>query len=171
MSSLSKGVRKAEVALKWDPSPLGEAAHDLDLVAAAYEQGASDPAYVVHFDSRSPDGTIILARQSGTGQGFGADEVLTVECDRLADRYDRVIVGVVAQQRHGRLVFGDVANTGVKVTEGYTELASYDLGEVAESTAAVLCSFGRDETGAWVFHGGLRGFDTDLEAFTGLMGR
>ncbi|MFF8845077.1 TerD family protein [Streptomyces sp. NPDC015127] len=170
MSNLSKGVRKAEVALKWDPSPLGDPPHDLDLVAATYRTDAkNEPAYVVHFDSRSPDGTITLTRESRTGQGFGADEVMTLEFDRLAAGYERVVVGVVIQQRTGRRVFGDVANTLVKVLEGYDELATCDFAAVSQSTAAVVCEFRRDTAGNWQFHESVRGFDTDPQSFIGLM--
>ncbi|MGW6461513.1 TerD family protein [Streptomyces sp. NPDC055078] len=172
MSSLSKGVRKVEVSLRWDPSPLGAAPHDLDIVAATYAadtpQGA--PAYVVHFDSRSPDGTITLTRDSKTGQGFGADEVLTLEFDRLAAVYGRVLVGVVIQQRDGRLAFGDVANTLVRVAEGHTELWKDDFSGVAGATAAVVAEFSRDDTGVWRFHETIRGFDADPQAFLALMG-
>ncbi|MFD0430633.1 TerD family protein [Streptomyces zhihengii] len=171
-SSLSKGVRKAEVSLKWDPSPLGEAAHDLDLVAATYEgQGLGGaPAYAVHFDSRSPDGTITLTRDSRTGQGFGADEVMTLEFERLAPVYQRVVVGVVIQQGSGRRTFGDIRNVSARIAEGYTELAATDFAGVAGSTAAVLCEFRRDAAGAWQLTGGPRGFDADPESFLGLMG-
>ncbi|MBT2363819.1 TerD family protein [Streptomyces sp. ISL-10] len=171
MSSLSKGVRKAEVALKWDPSPLGEMPHDLDLVAATYRSDSTNgkPAYVVHFDSRSPDGTIILTRDSRTGQGFGADEVMTLEFDRLAPVYGRVVVGVVIQQRDGRKVFGDIANTLVRVLEGHGELAACDFTAVSQSTAAVVCEFTRDEAGNWQFRESVRGFDTDPQDFVSLM--
>ncbi|MEU5400339.1 TerD family protein [Streptomyces sp. NPDC005963] len=173
MSSLSKGVRKVEVSLRWDPSPLGEPAHDLDLVAATYSVGEphGDPAYVVHFDSRSPDGTIILTRDSKTGQGFGADEVLTLEFDRLAAAYGRVVVGVVIQQRDRRRAFSDVNNTVVRIAEGPSELWKSTLSEVPDATAAVVAEFVRGESGTWLFEETLRGFDTDPQTFAGLMGR
>ncbi|WP_405602842.1 TerD family protein [Streptomyces sp. NBC_01410] len=172
MSSLNKGVRKAEVTLRWDPSPLGEPAHDLDIVAATYPAEAphGEPAYVVHFDSRSPDGTIILTRDSKTGQGFGSDEVMTLEFDRLAPTYGRVVVGVVIQQRDGRRVFSDIANTLVRILEGHTELAQNDFAAVLESTAAVVGEFVRSDAGEWQFHETVRGFDADPQAFVDLMG-
>ena len=172
VSSLNKGVRKAEVTLRWDPSPLGEPAHDLDIVAATYRADAPHgaPAYVVHFDSRSPDGTIILIRDSKTGQGFGSDEVMTLEFDRLAATYGRVVVGVVIQQRDGRRVFSDIANTLVRILEGHTELASNDFAAVQESTAAVVGEFVRSDAGEWRFHETVRGFDADPQSFVELMG-
>ncbi len=173
MSSLSKGVSKVEVTLRWDPSPLGEPPHDLDIVAATYPADGlhGEPAYVVHFDSRSPDGTIILTRDSKTGQGFGADEVMTLEFDRLAAAYGRVVVGVVIQQRDGRRVFGDVANTLVSVLEGHTELARNDFSAVAGATGAVVAEFTRGAAGGWQFQELERGFDTDPQDFIALMGR
>ncbi|WP_432068016.1 TerD family protein [Streptomyces sanyensis] len=173
MSSLSKGVRKAEVSLRWDPSPMGEAPHDLDLVAGMYEGSgeSGDPAYVVHFDSRSPDGTIILNRHSDTGQGFGDDEVLTLEFDRMAPVYGRVVVGVVIQQRDGRRVFGDIAHVGLSVEEDHRELAAEDFSSVSGSTAAVVCEFRRSAGGAWTFQPVLRGHDADPEGFLRAMGR
>ena len=172
MSSFNKGVRKAEVTLRWDPSPLGQPAHDLDIVAATYRADAphGEPAYVVHFDSRSPDGTIILVRDSKTGQGFGSDEVMTLEFDRLAATYGRVVVGVVIQQRDGRTVFADVANALVRVLEGHIELGSSDFAAVAGSTAAVVGEFTRSETGEWEFHQAVRGFDAEPQEFVALMG-
>lgn len=172
MSSLNKGVRKAEVTLRWDPSPLGESDHDLDIVAATYQADAphGEPSYVVHFDSRSPDGTITLTRDSRTGQGFGSDEVMTLEFERLAAAYGRVVVGVVIQQRDGRQVFGDIANPLVRVLEGHTELAQYDFAGVSGSTAAVVGEFTRTGTGAWDFREVVRGFDADPQGFVTVMG-
>lgn len=173
MSSLRKGIEKVEVGLKWDPSPVGSPHHDLDLVAAAYtrDNPRAAPAYVVHFDSRSPDGTIALTRDSRTGQGFGFDEVMTLELSRLAPRYGRVVVGVVIQQNHGRRTFGEVAKTLVRVGEGVAELWKDDLASVAGSTAAVLAEFVRTAPGVWEHRPLLRGFDTDPQSFPALMGR
>lgn len=172
MSSLNKGFDKVEVALKWNPNPSGAPAHDLDIVAATYraEDPFGSPAYLVHFDSRSPDGTITLTRDSRDGQGFGADEVMTLELDRLAPSYTRVVVGVVIQQRDGRLTFGDIAHTNVRVSEGYTELSSDDLDGVAASTATTVAEFTRDAEGDWSFHANVRGFDADPTTFTDVMG-
>jgi len=173
VSTLSKGIEKVEVTLKWDPSPLGTPDNDLDIVAATYTADAphGEPAYLVHFDSRSPDGTITLNRDSRTGQGFGFDEIMTLELDRLAETYTRVIVGVAIQQGEGRKVFGDIANTAVRIREGYTDLTEHDFTEVAGATAATVAEFTRDEGGQWRFRSGLRGFDTDPHAFTAEMGR
>ena len=60
------------------------------------------PAYLVHFDSRSPDGTINLNRDSRTGQGLGTDESMTLELERLSSEYARVVVGITIQQGAGR---------------------------------------------------------------------
>ncbi|MEV0778075.1 TerD family protein [Streptomyces sp. NPDC050433] len=171
-SSLKRGVEKVEVSLKWDPSPLGRAPHDLDIVAATYTSDApSDrPTYLVHFDSRSPDGTIILERQSRTGQGFGSDEVMTLELDRLGSDFVRVVVGVVIQQREGRRTFGDISGVGVRVLEGLAELTASDFTEVAGATAATIAEFTKDEAGTWDFRPALRGFDADPQEFTERMG-
>lgn len=173
MSSLNKGLEKVEVTLKWDPSPIGEPVHDLDLVAATYTADAphGEPDYLVHFDSRSPDGTITLNRDSRTGQGFGPDEAMTLELERLAPSYTRVVVGVAIQQGSGRMTFGDVSNTVVRVAEGYDKLAEDDFAGVAGSTAAAVAEFVRSEDGAWEFHGGITGFDTEPESFAREMGR
>jgi tellurium resistance protein TerD len=173
VSSLNKGVSKVEVALRWDPSPMGEAPHDLDIVAAVFPADAPSgaPAYVVHFDSRSPDGTITLTRDSRTGQGFGFDEVMKLELDRLAARYGRVVAGVVVQQRAGRLAFGEVASTLIKVSEGHTELWKSDFSEISDATAAVIGEFTRDGASVWRFSPSVRGFDTDPQTFLDLLGR
>ncbi|MGW3012489.1 TerD family protein [Streptomyces sp. NPDC001219] len=173
MSTLSKGIEKVEVTLKWDPSPIGTPDNDLDIVAATYTADAphGDPAYLVHFDSRSPDGTITLNRDSRTGQGFGFDEIMTLELHRLAESYTRVIVGVAIQQGEGRKVFGDVGNTAVRIREGYTDLVEHDFTEVPGATAATVAEFVRDEAGQWRFHSALRGFDADPHTFTAEMGR
>ncbi|MER6914129.1 TerD family protein [Streptomyces sp. NPDC000594] len=173
MSSLSKGVGTVEVGLRWDPSPMGTAPHDLDIVAATYRADApdGDPAYVVHFDSRSPDGTITLTRDSRTGQGFGFDEVLKLELTRLAPVHGRVVVGVVVQQKHGRRTFGEVAKTQVRVAEGITELWKDDLAAVAGSTAAVVAEFVRTGPAVWEYRPALRGEEADPQGFLALMGR
>lgn len=172
MSTPNKDIDKVEVRLKWDPSPSGAPAHDLDIIAATYlaEAPYGSPAYLVHFDSRSPDGTIILNRDSRTGQGFGFDEVMTLELDRLSDTYSRVVVGVAIQQRDGRKTFGEIPNTGVQVREGYTNLAEDDFSAVGAATAATVAEFVRSASGSWEFHGTVRGFDGDPESFAATMG-
>ncbi|GHC81635.1 TerD family protein [Streptomyces flavofungini] len=172
MSSIRKGLKKVEVGLKWDPSPAGASPHDLDIVAATYtaDDPQGRPAYLVHFDSRSPDGTITLSRDSRTGQGFGFDEVMVLELERLSERYTRVLIGVAIQQPPEGHVFGDVANASVRIREGHTDLAQHDFASVAGSTAAVIGEFSRGPGGHWAFRELLRGFDTDLTAFTAEMG-
>ncbi|KRV49053.1 TerD-family protein [Wenjunlia vitaminophila] len=173
MGGLNKGLGKIKVTLKWDPSALGEPDTDLDLVAGTYRAEApfGAPAYLVHFDSRSPDGTIILNRESHTGQGLGADEDMTLELDRLADEYVRVVVGVAIQQHAGRKTFGDIVNCGARVLDGYTELASVDFGGVRDCTAATVAEFSRTASGIWTFHALVRGFTTDPSTFSLTMGQ
>lgn len=172
MSSVSKGIKKVEVGLKWDPSPVGTPSHDLDIIAATYSADApyDSPVYLVHFDSRAPDGTITLNRDSKTGQGFGFDEVMTLELDRLAATYARVVVGVAIQPHEEPKAFGDIQNTSVRIREGYTDLAQSDLSAVAGFTAATIAEFTRDESGAWSFREMVRGFDADPTSFAAAMG-
>ncbi|WP_328432278.1 TerD family protein [Streptomyces sp. NBC_00453] len=172
VSSVGKGLGKAEVRLKWDPSPLGEPPRHLDIIAATYS--ADDlrgrPVYVVHYDSRSPDGTINMSRHSQTGQGFGFVEAMTLEFDRMASSYGRVVVGVAIHQDGGRRIFGDMTNAGVLVVEGYRELLADDFARVAGSTATTVAEFTRDSSGKWEVHEMIRGFDSDPLAFTLEMG-
>ncbi|PCG84373.1 TerD-family protein [Streptomyces sp. WZ.A104] len=172
MSTPNKDIEKVEVRVKWDPSAHGEAANDLDIIAATYvaREPYGSPAYLVHFDSRSPDGTITLNRDSRTGQGFGFDEVMTIELNRLADTYTRVVVGVAIQQRDGHKTFGDIANTAVEILEGYTKLVENDFSGVLWATAAVVGEFVRDGSGPWVFRPSVRGFDGAPDAFAAVMG-
>ncbi|AJP04177.1 TerD-family protein [Streptomyces cyaneogriseus subsp. noncyanogenus] len=172
MNGLSKGIHKVEIALRWDPNPAGQPPVDLDIVAATYPAGDpyGDPSYVVHFDSRSPDGTIYLDRDSRDGKGFGFDEVMTLELNRLDARYGRVVAGVVIQQRSGRRTFADVPHPGLRIREGYTELAQDDFAGVLGATAASVAEFVRDAAGAWEFRGGVLGFDGDPATFTDSMG-
>ncbi|MER7968365.1 TerD family protein [Streptomyces sp. NPDC096080] len=173
MNGLNKGLGKVEVAVKWDPSPAGEPPTDLDLVAATYAANdpQGDPAYLVYFDSRSPDGTISLSRDSKDGKGFGWDEVMSLELDRLSDGYARVLVGVVIQQRAGERTFLRVANPALRVREGYDVLAEDDFGQVPQSTAATVAEFVRDDSGAWTFRQGVQGFEDDPADFARVMGR
>jgi tellurium resistance protein TerD len=172
MAGLNKGLRKVEVRLRWDPSPRGTPPHDLDLIAAAYaaEDPYGIPAYLVHFDSRSPDGTISLSGDSRTGQGFGSDEVMVVELSRLASQVARLVVGVAIQQRGGRRTFGDILNPGVVIVEDHIELARADFARVSGATAATVAEFARDPSGEWELHEALRGFDGDAESFAAVMG-
>jgi stress response protein SCP2 len=173
VNGLNKGIRKAEVSLKWDPSPTGQPPTDLDIVAATYlaDDPYGEPTYVVHFDSRSPDGTIYLNRDSKDGKGFGWDEVMTLEFDRLAAEYARVVVGVIIQQRSTHRTFVSVRGLGLRIREGYTVLAEDDFGGVLGSTAATVGEFVRDESGSWDFHSGVQGFEEDPATFTSEMGR
>lgn len=173
MSSLNKGLQKVEVALKWDPSPAGEPVNDLDIVAATFSTDApyGKPVYLVHFGSRSPDGTITLNRDSQTGQGFGMDEVMTLELNRLAESYARVVVGVVIQQGGGHKDFGAVRNTAIRIREGYTDLLEYDFSTVPAATAATVVEFARNEAGEWGWRETIRGFDTNPAGFAELLGQ
>lgn len=172
MNGLGKGIRKVEIELRWDPSPAGEPPADLDLVAAPYPASDpyGDPAHVVHFDSRSPDGTIMLNRDSRDGKGFGYDEVMTLELDRLDERYGRVVVGVVIQQHRAPRTFSTVGNPGLRVREGHTVLAEEDFTGVPGATAARAGEFVRDGSGPWRFRPGVQGFEGDPAAFPRVMG-
>lgn len=172
MSTPNKDIERVEVRVKWGPSATGEPANDLDIIAATYgtDSPYGTPAYLVHFDSRSPDGTITLNRDSRTGQGFGFDEVMTLELDRLSDAYSRVVVGVAIQQRDGHKTFGQIEHTAVQIREGYTSLAENDFSAVATASAAVVAEFVRDASGSWGFRGDVRGFDGDPDSFASVMG-
>ncbi|MTE21340.1 TerD-family protein [Streptomyces sp. TRM43335] len=172
MSSLNKGVEKVQVALRWDPSPSGAPANDLDVIAAVYsaDDPHGEPVHLVHFDRRSPDGTITLNRDSRTGLGFGDDEVMTLELDRMSDSYTRVVVGVTIQQGGPRRTFGDIANVGLRITEGYDELARHDFAAVSDATAATVAEFTRNGSGVWEFREDVRGFDADPDSFARLLG-
>ncbi|MFF7795788.1 TerD family protein [Streptomyces sp. NPDC007991] len=175
-SDVSKGIRKVEVAIKWNPSPAGQPPTALDLVAAAYTASDpyGDPAYAVHFDSRSPDSTMHLNRTSDDGAGFGWDEVMTLELDRLADSYARVVVGVVVKQHPVHRTFADVLNPALRIREGYTILGEDDFSGVLEATAVTVAEFVRDESGSWTFRAGIHGieaFDGGTASFTAVMGR
>ncbi|MEV7617800.1 TerD family protein [Streptomyces sp. NPDC089799] len=180
MSALRKGLAKVEVALKWDPSPAGAPPHDLDIVAAVYEAddrpgataGAvgSAPAYLVHFGKRSPDGTITLNRDSRTGQGFGFDEVMTLELDRMSERLRRVVVGVVLQDTGAARTFGDVPGTVVRIREGWTDLVEDDFSAVAGASAATVAEFVRGTGGGWSLRPAVHGFTAGPEEFARLLG-
>ncbi|MEU2116931.1 TerD family protein [Streptomyces sp. NPDC016459] len=172
MSGLNKGVGRVEVTLRWDPAPTGAPAHDLDIVAGVFaaDDPHGAPVHLVHFGSRSPDGTITLNRDSRTGQGFGYDEAMTLELDRLAPRYARVVVGVAIQQGGGRRTFGDIASTGVRVREGYTDLLVHDFADVPDALSATVVEFTRDGGEGWTYRPLSRGFDADPQDFARLMG-
>ncbi|MFJ9629629.1 TerD family protein [Streptomyces sp. NPDC101175] len=172
MNSVSKGLGKIEVKLKWDPSPWSRPPHHLDLIATTYSVDApyGRPVYVVHHDSRSPDGTINMPRHSETGLGFGYVEVMVLELDRLASSFARVVVGVAIHQESGPKTFGDLSNAGVLVVEGYRELLEDDFTQVAGSSATTVAEFSRDASGAWGFHPMVRGSDSDPALFTAEMG-
>ncbi|GGS30350.1 TerD-family protein [Streptomyces humidus] len=172
MSSGNKGPVKVEVRLKWDPSRFDQPPHHLDIIAATYSADApyGPPVYVVHYDSRSPDGTINMSRHSRTGQGLGYVEAMTLELDRLAASFARVVVGVVIHQNTGPKTFGDLSNAGVLVVEGYRELLKDDFAQLAGSTAGTVAEFTRDASGTWEFHPMVRGFDSEPVAFAAEMG-
>ncbi|WP_328302552.1 TerD family protein [Streptomyces sp. NBC_00435] len=175
MSGVRKGLAKVEIALKWDPSPAGAPVHDLDILAGVYAAADpyGEPVHLVHFGSRSPDGTITLNRDSRTGQGLGFDEVMTLELDRIAPELTRVVVGVMIQQQAGEgptLTFGDVARTGLRIREGYTDLAVDDFAGVATASAVTIAEFTRDASGVWSLDPEVRGFDSGPEEFARAMG-
>lgn len=172
MGVVGKALDKAEVRLKWDPSPLGESARHLDIVAATYstDDPFGKPAYLVHYDSRSPDGTINMSRHSQTGQGFGFVEEMSFEFDRLSDAYARVVVGVVIHQEPVPRTFGDMSNAGFVILEGYEELLTDDFSGVAGATATTLAEFIRHESGHWTMYEMIRGSDRDPVGFMTEMG-
>ncbi|MEU6379803.1 TerD family protein [Streptomyces sp. NPDC046909] len=172
VSGVGKGLSKVEVKLRWDPSPFGEPPRHLDIIAATYSVDGpyGRPVYVVHSESRSPDGTINMSRHSETGLGFGFVEAMVLEFDRMSSAYGRVVVGVAVHQDGGPRVFGDITGAGVLVVEGYRQLLAEDFTGVADATAATVAEFTRDASGAWEFREMVRGFDSDPVLFTAEMG-
>ncbi|WP_427164690.1 TerD family protein [Streptomyces sp. C1-1] len=171
MSGVGEALGRAEVKLRWDPSPYGEPPRHLDIIAATYavDDPYGRPVYVVHTESRSPDGTITMSRHSETGMGFGFVEVMVLEFDRMSPAYGRVVGGVAIHQDGGPRTFGDLSNAGVVVVEGYRELLVDDFAQVADATAATVAEFGR-ETSGWAFREMVRGFDADPVLFAAEMG-
>ena len=103
-------------------------------------------------------------------QGLGYDEVMTLELDRLDGRYARVVVGVVIQQRAVHRAFVDVINPGLRIREGYTDLAEHDFGGVRRD--------GGDRRGVPArrlrrleLPPGIRGYDDDPATFIERDGR
>lgn len=174
MSGVRKGLAKVEIALRWDPSPAGAPVHDLDLLAGVYADADpyGEPVHLVHFGSRAPDGTITLNRDSRTGQGLGFDEVMTLELTRMAAELTRVVVGVVIQRPGGgdALTFADIAGKGLRIREGYTNLAADDLADFGAASAVMVAEFTRDAAGVWSMDPAVRGFDVDPEEFARAMG-
>ncbi|WP_406442365.1 TerD family protein [Streptomyces sp. NBC_00631] len=172
VSGVGEGLGKVEVKLRWDPSPYGEPPRHLDIIAATYaaDDPHGRPVYVVHYESRSPDGTINMSRHSETGMGFGFVEAMVLEFDRLAPVYGRVVVGVAIHQDRGPRTFADISNAGVVVVEGYQQLLVDDFSQVADATAATVAEFSRDASGAWQFREMVRGFDADPVLFAAEMG-
>ncbi|MFC8520298.1 TerD family protein [Streptomyces sp. NPDC057257] len=172
MSGVGEGLGRAEVKLRWDPSPYGEPPRHLDIIAATYaaDDPYGRPVYVVHTESRSPDGTINMIRHSETGMGFGFVEAMVLEFDRMSPSYGRVVVGVAIHQDGGPRTFADISNAGVVVLEGYRELLVDDFAQVAGSTAATVAEFCRDTSGRWGFGEMVRGFDADPVLFAAEMG-
>ncbi|MEU6541407.1 TerD family protein [Streptomyces sp. NPDC047000] len=173
MGDGGRGLGKVEVRIKWDPSPFGEAPRHLDIIATTYaaDDPHGRPVYVVHCDSRSPDGTINMSRHSRTGLGLGYVEAMSFELDRLAPSFARVVVGVAIHQDPVPRTFGDMSNAGVLVVDGYRELLKDDFARFAGSTSVTVAEFVRDTaSGEWEFHEALRGFDSDPVGFTAEMG-
>jgi tellurium resistance protein TerD len=166
------GLGKVQVRLRWDPSAYGEPARHLDIVAATYAAGApyGRPEYVVHTESRSPDGTITMTRHSETGLGLGVVEVMELEFERLSSAYGRVVVGVAIHQNGGPRTFGDLTHAGVLVVEGYRQLFTDDFAGVADATAATIAEFTRGASGGWHLRELIRGFDSDPTEFMAEMG-
>ncbi|MEU9456696.1 TerD family protein [Streptomyces sp. NPDC048277] len=172
MSGVGEGLGKVEVKLRWDPSPYGQPPRHLDIIAATFsaDDPYGRPVYVVHTESRSPDGTINMSRHSETGMGFGFVEAMVLEFERMSPAYGRVVVGVAIHQDGGPRVFRDISNAGVVVVEGYRELLADDFTQVADATAATVAEFGRDPSGWWVFREMVRGFDAGPVQFAVEMG-
>jgi tellurium resistance protein TerD len=172
VSGAGDGLGKVEVKLRWDPSPYGEPPRHLDIIAATYsvDDPHGRPVYVVHYDSRSPDGTINMTRHSETGMGYGFVEAMVLEFERVSSAYGRVVVGVGIHQDSGPRTFGEIANAGVVVAEGYRQLLADDFRTVPDARAATVGEFTRDESGAWRFRGMVRGYDSDPVLFAAEMG-
>ncbi|MFC8434637.1 TerD family protein [Streptomyces sp. NPDC057253] len=166
------GLGKVEVRLKWDPSPYGEPARHLDIIAATYraDDPYGRPEYVVYHENRAPDGTINMTRHSETGLGLGYVEVLQLEFERMVSAYGRVVVGVAIHQDGGPRTFGDLTHRGVLVVEGYRQLLADDFTGVADATAATIAEFTRDASGGWHFRELIRGFDSNPAGFMAEMG-
>lgn len=87
---------------------------------------------------------------------------MTLELDRLAPELGRVVVGVVIQDAGPgaepvRRTFGGVAGKGLRIREGYTDLATGDFAEVEHATAATVAEFVRDGAGGWALDARPRG--------------
>ncbi|CAM5625012.1 hypothetical protein SALBM217S_04274 [Streptomyces griseoloalbus] len=136
VNGLSKGIRKVEIALKWDPVASGQPPTDLDLVAAPYlATPLRQPRLPGALRQPLPYGTItstVTARTARARLGRGHDARTRAPRRALRARGGR--------RRHtaapGRRTFASVANPALRIREGYTVLAEDDFGTVPGATAA-----------------------------------
>ncbi len=139
------------LGLYWD-FPSGTEPVDLDASALVFDRMGAlmDAAYFNQLTAA--DGSVTHSGDNQTGEGAGADEVITIHCSRLPSDA-KVILFVLNAHKGGSL--GDMETATAKLHAGAVGgpvICDMSLGAAGAATGAVMCALFEDHRdGTWRF--------------------
>eukprot|EP01129_Flabellula_baltica_P003136 TRINITY_DN1297_c0_g1_i9.p1 TRINITY_DN1297_c0_g1~~TRINITY_DN1297_c0_g1_i9.p1 ORF type:complete len:319 (+),score=92.49 TRINITY_DN1297_c0_g1_i9:780-1736(+) len=150
MTLLSKGntfrieVPQIQIGLSWD---ILNKSTDLDASCVMYNGFGKIQDAVYYNKLVSDSGAIVHSGDNKTGEGYGDDEVITIDFGLVSVDVEVMMVTVCCHSGS----FGDVETAKVNIRDfGGTQYCSFEIGRYTDYTAMVLCVLYKDSDGCWV---------------------
>jgi tellurium resistance protein TerD len=173
LEKVAPGLTEVFVGLGWD-TKITDSGHDFDIDASVFILGSnekllSDNHFIFYnnLTSPDPDKSVEHTGDNLTGLGYGDDEVIKVNLQKVPAEVQRIVMTVTiheAQERQQN--FGQVANAFVRVVNAQNkeEVARYDLSEdYSIETALIMAELYRKD-GEWRMNAVGAGYEGGLQA-------
>lgn len=134
-------VNTVKVELGWDARTTDGAKFDCDANAILLNADGkiiNNLNFIYYNNKVSPCGSVKLSEDNCTGEGQGADEVITLNLSTLPEDVKKVIISVnIYDESNANLNFGQISNAFVNIIPEVGETLRYDLTEDKSSETLV----------------------------------
>lgn len=164
------GLKNIKIGLGWNPNAT-DTGGDFDLDASVFmiDSSGKTPTskyFVFYNNNTSEDGSTVHEGDNKTGEGDGDDEVVSVDLEKISDTVTEIIFVVTIHDSEERKQnFGQVPSSFIRIFDGSTEIAKYELDEDFSTETAV--EFGKlyKKDGSWRFQAVGNGYNGGLQSF------
>lgn len=172
--ALSANLRKVLVGLGWNTNSYnGNFEFDLDasvFMLNAEDKLEYDEDFIFYNNTRSRRGAVVHSGDNKTGNGYGDDEQIVIDLDKVPEDVNKLVVCVTIDQAENRSqCFGLVSNAYVRLVD--IDASSSGMGkevlrfslenEYSYETALVVAELYRSN-GGWYFNALGDGFQGGL---------
>jgi len=140
------------LGLGWDP-PIGQKNMDLDcsvILLGPNEKVSCDEDLVFYNNLHHPSGSVIHHGDNRNGLTYGDDERVDIHIQKIP-RHVTKIIFLVTIHTAGRVNFGMVPNSFIRLCEGEKETYRFDLANQQTTATSMLFGELQKVSNEWVF--------------------